>query len=159
MVDALRVVSGAWFSSKTLCTPCPLPLDSTASLHTSSRSPKVCRSGLCRPEVPTHLGVSSTPQPHNRTCQGHRPPHIGIVGGKNTRKKNGECDGLHGGFPAPLSATLTLNSPSGCPAAFACSLGCRAYHPASACPALPQSRHRLPGAPRHLLVPGYPPPN
>ena len=44
----------------------PLPLDCTASLHTSSRSPKVCNSVPCRPEVSTHLGVSSTPQPHKR---------------------------------------------------------------------------------------------
>ena len=39
----------------------PSSLDSTASLHTSSRAPKVCHFVPCRPEVTTHLSVS-TPQ-------------------------------------------------------------------------------------------------
>ena len=43
-----------------------VPLDCTASLHTSSRSPEVPHSVPCRPEAPTHLGVSSTPQSHKR---------------------------------------------------------------------------------------------
>ena len=51
----------------------------TVSFHTSSRSPKVCHSVPCRPGVSTHLGGYSTPQPHQRTCQG-RPPHISGVG-------------------------------------------------------------------------------
>ena len=44
----------------------PVPLDSTALLHTRSRSPEVPDSIPCRPEVPTHLGVSSTPQSHKK---------------------------------------------------------------------------------------------
>ena len=55
--------------------PGHLPLDCTASLHTSSRSPKVCQSVPSRPEVPTHLDVSSTPQPHKRKPARGTAPH------------------------------------------------------------------------------------
>ena len=60
--------------------PGPPPPECTASLslHTSSRSPRVCHSVPCRPDVPTHLGVVS-PYPHKRELPG-APPHIGVVG-------------------------------------------------------------------------------
>ena len=50
----------------TMWIPGPLPLDSHASLQTRSRSPKVCHFVPCRPQVPPHLDVSFTQQPHKR---------------------------------------------------------------------------------------------
>ena len=55
--------------------PGPLPLDCIASLHTSSRSTEVPHSIPSRPEAPTHLGVSSTPQPRKREPARGSAPH------------------------------------------------------------------------------------
>ena len=73
-----------YYKQVELCIPGPLPLACTASLHPSSRSPKVCHSVPCTPEVPTPPGAYSAPQPHQRepACPG-RPPHISVVGRTN----------------------------------------------------------------------------
>ena len=56
--------------------PGPVALDRTASVHKFKVTLKVCHSVPCRPEVPTHLGVHSTPQREN--CPG-APPHTGAL--------------------------------------------------------------------------------
>ena len=53
----------------------PLPLDYTASLHTSPTPPEVLHSVRLGSEAPAHLGVSSTPQPRKREPARGSTPH------------------------------------------------------------------------------------
>ena len=65
----------------------------------------LCHSVPCGPEVTTHLGLSSTPQPHNtRDSLPGAPPRVGVVS-RNKRNLAG-APPLHDG---PLRSTIAIN--------------------------------------------------
>ena len=53
--------------------------------HKFKVTPNVCHSVPCRPEVPTNLGVYSTPQPHNRELAWGIGPTISVLNNKDGR--------------------------------------------------------------------------
>lgn len=113
-------------------------------------------------------GQKNTRAPVGTNARTQAYSAAGLAFGSRKTHKHRTCGSAHARACVGESTSSTerdaretrgVNSPLDCPAAFAYSLGCRACHQASACPALPHPRHRLPRAPRHLPVPSYPLPN